>query len=250
MKNRTIGVIPARYASTRFPGKPLVELCGKPLLHWVIERAGKARLLDELLVATDDARIMACAMETGVRTVMTATSHHSGTDRIAEAVNAIDAEAIINIQGDEPLIDPVLIDRLAETMDADNTCDMVTAVTPIGNREEVYCPDVVKVVMTQDGRALYFSRAPVPYPRDAAPDEFAEGIFLRHIGIYGYRRHFLESFVITPPSFLEDTEKLEQLRALEMGAKIRIVKAERASPGVDRPEDIPEIEQYIRKGYQ
>ncbi len=246
--NRTLGVIPARYASTRFPGKPLALLRGRPVLHWVIERARQARGLDGVLVATDDPRILACALETGVDAVMTAPDHPTGTDRIAEAVRPTEATAVINIQGDEPLIDPALIDRMAQALAGDTACDMVTAVTAITCREEAECPDVVKAVMTAEGRALYFSRAPIPYPRDLPPGACAPGLFFRHIGIYGYRRAFLDAFVRAPPSRLEMIEKLEQLRAIEMGACIRVLTIGQASPGIDRPEDLVRVEQMLAEG--
>jgi len=243
--SRILGVIPARYASTRFPGKPLALLCGRPLLHWVIERARQASALDGVLVATDDPRIRACALETGVDTVMTAPDHPSGTDRIAEAVRHTEATAVINIQGDEPLIDPALIDILAANLAGDAPWDMVTAATPVTTREEAASPDVVKVVMTEEGRALYFSRSPIPCPRDVPADAHGDGLFHRHIGLYGYRRAFLDAFVRTPPSRLELIEKLEQLRALEMGARIRILITGQAGPGVDRPEDLARVETLL-----
>jgi len=240
-----IGVIPARYGSTRLPGKSLVSLCGKPLVQWVFERARQAGRLDRLVVATDDLRIADAVKSFGGEAVMTREDHPSGTDRIAEAVTGLDADVIINIQGDEPLIDPGLIDRLAGELIDDPAWDMVTAVCPIHESADLQNPAVVKAVWAADGRALYFSRSLIPFPRD--PNSLPDGLqHWRHIGIYGYRRTFLEKLVRTPPCVLELTEKLEQLRALDIGGKIKIVTTKDAGLGVDTPDDVAKAEAALR----
>jgi len=241
----TIGVIPARYGSTRLPGKSLVPICGKPLVQWVYERAKLAKKLDSLVIATDDIRITNAVRAFGGKSVMTREDHPSGTDRIAEAVSGLNADIIINIQGDEPLIDPALIDRLAGDMQNDSSWDMITAVCPIHDAADLANPAVVKAVWAADGRALYFSRSLIPFPRD--PNDPPTGLkHWRHIGIYGYRRTFLEKLVQTPPCVLELTEKLEQLRALDIGGRIKIVTTAEAGLGVDTPGDVAKAEAALR----
>lgn len=238
-----VGVLPARWGSTRFPGKPLHPIAGKPLIQHVWERCRECSLLDEILVATDDERILRAVEGFGGKAVMTSPEHPTGTDRIAEALHsAPQATHILNIQGDEPLIDPGLIDRLAETMAADPSLDMATAANPLDPGDPaVNDPNVVKVVIALDGRALYFSRSPLPYFRNAVP-----GLpVLRHKGIYAYSRSFLERFVSWPPSPLEQAESLEQLRALENGASIKVLLTNDTSPGVDTPEQAREIERLL-----
>ncbi len=243
---RAVGVIPARWGSTRFPGKILHPLCGRPLLHWVIARARRARRPTELMVATDDERVRAAALAAGVEAVMTSPSHPSGTDRVAEAVRGRRADVVINIQGDEPLLDPALVDALIETL-AGGKWEMATAASPITDESVVSNPSVVKVVRAPDGAALYFSRAAIPCIRDRAPNApFPKDVYLRHIGIYGYRADFLERFVSSPPSRLEQLEKLEQLRALEMGCRIYVRLAHEPGVGVDMPEDVPLAEAALR----
>ncbi|HMO51557.1 MAG TPA: 3-deoxy-manno-octulosonate cytidylyltransferase [Kiritimatiellia bacterium] len=242
---KTIGVIPARYGSTRLPGKSLVAICGKPLVQWVYERARLARRLDGLVVATDDSRIVQAVEAFGGVAVMTRSDHPSGTDRIAEAVAGRQGDIVINIQGDEPLIDPALIDQLANVMTGEGDWDMATAVCPIHDAADLENPAVVKAVWAADGRALYFSRAPIPFLRDQH-DPPAGLQHWRHIGIYAYRRAFLDKLVKTPPCVLELTEKLEQLRALDLGGRIRVVTTEEAGLGVDTPEDVPKAEAALR----
>ncbi len=237
---KIVGVIPARYGSTRLPGKSLVAICGKPLVQWVYERASKATRLDQLIVATDDERIKQAVERFGGRAVMTREDHPSGTDRIAEAVADIECDVVINIQGDEPLIDPALIDQLATELSSGSSWDMVTAVCPIRDKADVDNPAVVKAVWAADGAALYFSRSPIPHVRDADPIRNLR--YWRHIGIYGYKRDFLEKLVASPPCDLELVEKLEQLRALDMGGRIKIVTTDEAGLGVDTPEDVPRAE--------
>lgn len=248
MKPRVVGVIPSRWGSTRFPGKSLALIGGRPLLAWVVERARLARRLDEVLVATDDDRIAAAARACGATAVMTRPEHPSGTDRIAEAIRDIPAEVVINVQGDEPLIDPGLIDAVAGVLAGPEEWDMATAASPLHTAEELHNPDVVKVVRAQDGRALYFSRSAIPFVRgSAAGFEPVAGVHLRHVGLYGYRRAFLERLVKTPPCALEDLEKLEQLRALALGARMAVLDGGVDGIGVDSPADVPKAEALLRK---
>jgi 3-deoxy-manno-octulosonate cytidylyltransferase (CMP-KDO synthetase) len=243
-KTTVVGVIPARWASTRLPGKALVSLCGKPLIQWVLERTRQAHRLDEVLVATDDERIRAAVEAMGGKAVMTRPDHPSGTDRVAEAVAGRAAGVVINIQGDEPLIDPELINSLAEVMVAEREWDMATAVTPIRSDEELQKTSVVKAVWGARGRALYFSRSVIPCVRDSMPAGFRHW---RHVGIYAYRREFLEKLVRTPPCLLEQAEKLEQLRALHLGARMKIVETQEVSVGVDTPEDVALAEAALKR---
>jgi len=242
---KIVGVIPARYGSTRLPGKSLVKLCGKPLVQWVYERAKQSRKLDQLIVATDDHRIMDAVAGFGGRAVMTSVDHPSGTDRIAEAVAGLNADVVINIQGDEPLIDPALIDLLASELSTSTSWDMVTAVCPITEPQDLVNPAVVKAVWSADGRALYFSRSRIPFLRD--PGDPPAGLnYWRHIGIYGYCMDFLNKLVAAPPCVLELTEKLEQLRALDIGGRIKIVTTREAGLGVDTPEDVMKAEAALK----
>lgn len=240
--NETIcGVIPARYGSTRFPAKLLARIKDKPLIQYVYERAACAKSLAMIIVATDDKRIFETATEFGAKAVMTSSDHPSGTDRIAEAVRDIECRWVINIQGDEPLIDPHLIDRLCLTLKQHENADMVTAVSAISDKKIADNPNIVKAVVDKNGRALYFSRSPIPYYRDA--DGARQ--WLRHIGIYGYRKSFLQQFITYGSSHLEQAEKLEQLRALEYGHSIYTVLTDYCGIGVDTPEDLEEVEKLL-----
>jgi 3-deoxy-manno-octulosonate cytidylyltransferase (CMP-KDO synthetase) len=239
---RVVGVIPSRWASTRLPGKPLAMIAGKPMIQRVVERVVQAKSLDAVLVATDDQRIVDAVASfgiPGVEAVMTRADHPSGTDRIAEAIAGTDCDVVINIQGDEPLMDPDLIDRLAEVMTSGDW-DMATAATPIQTEADLKSPDVVKAVFGCDGQALYFSRAPIPHVRDEGTD--ATGAHFRHIGIYAYRRDYLLKLVAEPPCQLENLEKLEQLRALHIGCRMNVLKVDDVGIGVDTPEDIAKVE--------
>lgn len=238
-----IGILPARWGSTRFPGKPLHLIAGKPLIQHVWERCQEAKRLAEVIVATDDVRIFKAVLGFGGEVVMTSPDHPTGTDRLAEAAKKIpEATHIINIQGDEPLIDPALIDELALALSEDSDLPMVSAANPLDPEDPaVFDPNVVKVVIKQNGHAMYFSRSPLPFFRNPV----AELPVLRHKGIYGYRRDFLERFVSWPPSPLEQAESLEQLRALENGATIRILITNDSSPGVDTPQQALEIEALL-----
>jgi 3-deoxy-manno-octulosonate cytidylyltransferase (CMP-KDO synthetase) len=242
--NYILGVLPSRWGSTRFPGKPLHLIAGKPLIQHVWERCQQCTGLDEVIVATDDARIRDAVIAFGGKVAMTSPDHLTGTDRIAEAAQAVpQATHIVNIQGDEPLIDPALIDELAAAMVADPTLDMATAANPLEPSDPaVQDSNVVKVAVALDGRALYFSRSPLPFFRNPV-----EGLpVLRHKGIYAYKRSFLERFVTWPPSPMEMAESLEQLRALENGATIKVLLTADTSPGVDTPEQAREIERMLK----
>jgi 3-deoxy-manno-octulosonate cytidylyltransferase (CMP-KDO synthetase) len=240
-----LGIIPARYASSRFPGKPLALIAGKSLIQRVVEQCRKARSLSEVIVATDDARI-ANAAKQFCRVEMTRTDHPSGSDRIAEVTTRCDCDAVVNIQGDEPLIDPAVIDAVAGAL-ADH--EMSTAATLIRNPGEYENPNIVKVVVNAAGRALYFTRRTIPYLREAASRSVSEQLaafpFLKHLGIYGYRRETLLRLVKFPVSPLENAEKLEQLRALENGIQIAVVKVDYDSVGVDVPEDVGRVERLL-----
>ncbi len=242
---KVYGIIPSRFGSSRFPGKPLAMLAGKPLVAWVVEAVKRAQTLDEVLVATDDSRIADAVVQYGGNAVMTPSELPSGTDRIACAAgNFGDDDILVNIQGDEPLIDPKLIDELALKLRLDKKWDMATAVTPIKSQEDLTAKTVVKVVLDKDDGALYFSRAPIPCNRDQTPD-LASGLYVRHLGIYAYRGAFLKKYISEPPCTLEQTEKLEQLRALWMGAKIAIVRTNDEGVGVDTPEDAKRVEAIL-----
>jgi 3-deoxy-manno-octulosonate cytidylyltransferase (CMP-KDO synthetase) len=243
---RVIGVIPARYASTRFPGKPLAFIAGQTLIQRVVERCRQARSLSEVIVATDDPRIREVA-QGFCRVEMTSPHHPSGSDRIAEVAARCPGNAVVNVQGDEPLVNPAVIDAVAAALAAH---EMSTAATSIRDPRDFENPNVVKVVVSADGRALYFSRRTIPYVRDAAsrsvPEQLAAFPFLKHVGIYGYRRDTLLRLVRFPASPLEQAEKLEQLRALENGIPIAVVKVDYDSVGVDTPEDVARVEQLLK----
>ena len=242
---KTYGIIPSRFGSSRFPGKPLAVLAGKPLVAWVVEAVKKAKSLDDVLVATDDERIVAAVEQYGGRAVMTPSELPSGTDRIACAAGDFaDDDILVNVQGDEPLIDPSLIDSLVAKLKDDPRWSMATAVTPIKSAQDFAAKTVVKVVLDRDDGALYFSRAPIPCDRDNEPD-LASGLYVRHLGIYAYRGAFLRRYIAEAPCDLEKTEKLEQLRALWMGAKIAVVRTEDEGVGVDTPEDAKRVEKIL-----
>jgi len=245
---KILGVIPARYASSRFPGKPLHLIAGKPLIQRVVEQCRKANSLGEVIVATDDMRIASVTKEF-CRVEMTRADHPSGSDRIAEVAARCNCDAVVNIQGDEPLIDPSVVDAVANAL---ANCEMSTAATPIKHAPEYEDPNAVKVVVNAAGHALYFSRRTIPFLREAASlpvkEQLAAFPFLKHLGIYGYRRETLLRLVAFPQSPLEMAEKLEQLRALENGIQIAVVKVDYDSVGVDVPEDVARVEQLLGKG--
>jgi 3-deoxy-manno-octulosonate cytidylyltransferase (CMP-KDO synthetase) len=242
---KTAGIIPARYGSSRFPGKPLALIAGKPLIGHVVEQCQKAHSLSEIIVATDDTSIWEVA-QAYCRAEMTEPDHASGTDRIAEVARNCACDAVINIQGDEPMIDPKVIDAVAAALSRE---EMSTAAAPIEELSEWESPNVVKVVVNAAGQALYFSRRAIPYVRTAATsaEQLAAFPFLKHVGIYGYRRQTLLRLVKFPVSPLERAERLEQLRALENGIQIAVVRVDHDSIGVDVPADVKRVEQMLQK---
>ena len=241
--SKAAGIIPARWGSTRFPGKPLYLIAGKPLLRHVWERCRRARKLDSVIIATDDLRIANAAFDWGAEVALTASRHQSGTDRVAEvAKKGKEFAYIINIQGDEPLVDPRLIDKLIEKLRSDRKIEIVTAAHAFENAAEASSPHQVKVVVDLMGRALYFSRTPVPYPHNVSQIKY-----LRHQGIYGFRRETLLQFVKWKPTLLERAESLEQLRALENGVSVHVLVTKDGSPGVDTPEDAIALERKLAR---
>jgi len=239
---KTIGVIPARWASKRFEGKVLADINGKPMIQHVWERSRKSKCLDDLIIACDDARVLKAAEQFGAKAVLTDADHASGTDRIVEAVEPLDGDIIVNIQGDEPLICPTVIDALVKILIDEPSCSMCTAIKVIDHKEELEDPNVVKVVIDGEMNALYFSRSPIPHNRDKN-DEI---ITYKHLGIYAYQKEFLLSYRNLPKSNLEIAEQLEQLRALEYGYKIKTVITDVDTIGVDTPEDLKQVELLLK----
>jgi 3-deoxy-manno-octulosonate cytidylyltransferase (CMP-KDO synthetase) len=240
---KSVAVIPARYASTRFPGKVLCNLNGKPLIQWVHERVSKSGV-DEVLVATDDEKVMEAVRKFGGRPVMTSPSHPSGTDRVREAVlkAAPDCDIIVNVQGDEPLIPPEVINDLLSTMKSQPEIEMATVGVPVRRNEIADNPNIVKIVLDKSSFALYFSRSAIPFLRQGGEDMR----LYKHWGIYAFRKNVLEKFVSLPESSLEKCEKLEQLRALENGIRIFVVESDFAdSIGIDTPEDLEKARQIL-----
>lgn len=242
-----IAIIPARYGSTRFPGKSLALIRDKPMIQWVHDRARRSKLVQRVIVATDDERIAAAVRGFGGTAVMTSKDHATGTDRIAEVARTLTCELIVNVQGDEPLIEPEMIDQAIAPLVADPAIPMGTLSRRIIDREEAFDPNVVKVVVDEKGFALYFSRAPIPWDRDAWAGKrpFSElpltVPLYKHIGLYAYRRDFLLRYADMPQTPLENAEKLEQLRALERGHRIKVALTEHESFGVDIPGDLGKI---------
>ncbi len=251
-----VAVIPARYDSTRLPGKPLLEIAGKPLVLWVVERALSARTVSRALVATDDARIFDCVTSAGFEAVLTHERHATGTDRIAEVARDLDAEIIVNVQGDEPLIEPSTIDRAVSALIDDRDAEIATTCEPIDEIADVLSRAVVKVVIDDNGHALEFSRGPIPFPNQAVlrhgsieaaleREPALLSTFRKHTGLYVYRREFLVKFASWPQTESEAAESLEQLRALERGVKIKVVEASAPSIGVDTREDLERVRALI-----
>lgn len=241
-------IIPARYASTRFPGKPLADLCGKPMIQWVYERSKLCQTVDRVIVATDDDRIARAVTAFGGEVVMTRSDHATGTDRLAEVAAELNDELIVNVQGDEPLINPAMIRAAVTPMLADDSIPMGTLKTPLSSLAEYRNPNVVKVVTDQKGFALYFSRAPIPYPRDFNDDleqRWATLPTARHVGLYVYRRAFLLRYPHLQATPLETHECLEQLRALEHGYRISVMQTDLAGHGVDTPEDLERVRKIL-----
>ena len=230
---KKIIVIPARYESTRLPGKPLLEVSAKSLVQLVYERASESRLADSVIVATDDRRIMDAALSFGAEAVMTSPSCKSGTDRVFEAVKDTDFDLIINVQGDEPFIRPDMIDLLFSVME-NESLDVATLCAPVADDNEYSNPNTVKVVLDKNGFALYFSRSPIPYVRNGN----TRSMLYKHIGVYGFKREFLQQFVSMQKSRLEETESLEQLRILENGYRIKVLTTHYDGFGIDTREDL------------
>jgi 3-deoxy-manno-octulosonate cytidylyltransferase (CMP-KDO synthetase) len=240
-----IGIIPARYSSTRFEGKVLADILGKPMIQHVWERAKQSLVLDALIIACDDERVADCARGFGAEVVFTAKAHVSGTDRISEVVNPIDVKVVINIQGDEPLIHPMMIDTVARALLDDKTVSMATIMKRIEDHKEINDPDVVKVVVDKDSFALYFSRASIPF--HAQNSEVKVPAYYKHIGLYGYTKDFLFTYKNLPVSDLEKIERLEQLRALQEGFRIKVIETKYETIGVDTPQDLEKVKKYLEK---
>jgi 3-deoxy-D-manno-octulosonate 8-phosphate phosphatase (KDO 8-P phosphatase) len=238
-KLRTAVVIPARYASTRLPGKPLADILGRPMIQHVHERAKQVRSAQVVLVATDDERVMRAVQGFGGTAMLTSPDHASGTDRLVEVMQSVQADLYVNLQGDEPLVRPSDIDMLIEGMASTPSAAVGTLCHAI-TAEEAADPNIVKVVRTHDGSALYFSRSLIPYPRDAKDlrDGAPGVVYQKHVGVYAYRRDVLMRYSSLPASMLEDTEKLEQLRLLSAGIAIKVWQVEPTGPGVDTPEGL------------
>lgn len=261
-QTKVTAIIPARYGSTRLPAKLLLDLAGKAIIQHVYERTCQAKLIDQVIIATDDSRIETVVKSFGGNVVMTSDKHETGTDRIAEVAQTLNSEIIVNVQGDEPLIDPNTIDQAITPLLEDKDLMMSTTCEPIANWADVFNPNVVKVVINNQNEALYFSRAPIPFPRFAAlgqgcfePQKMllemqnnnAEaGDYFKHTGLYIYRREFLLNFTSWPRSPLEKVESLEQLRALQMGYRIRVIKVEKKSIGIDTLADLEKARKILK----
>ena len=237
-----VGIIPARYEASRFPGKPLYPIAGKPLIQHVYERVSSAKLIKETIVATDDERILEAVAAFGGRAVLTSKDHPTGTDRLAEVASGLDCDLIVNVQGDEPLMDPALVDRSVEHFSAILNFRFGSAMTPITNEEDIRNPNVVKVATGLAGQALYFTRYPIPYRRKNTSVPVYQ-----HIGFYVYSREFLLQYAAMAPTPLETTECLEQLRALENGIRIDMIETSYRGIGVDAPEDVVRIEWELKQ---
>lgn len=240
-----IGVIPARFSSTRFPGKVLADILGKSVLQHVWQRAKQSRMLDDLIIACDSEIIFKTATEFGAKAVMTSKEHVCGTDRISEVVNPLDVRIIINIQGDEPLIHPTMIDNVARALLDDKLINMATVMKRIDDLTQVTDPNVVKVVVDKDSFALYFSRSAIPYC--ACNDQVMQAVYYKHIGLYGYTKDFLFTYKNLPVSNLEKIEKLEQLRVLTEGFKIKLIETKFDTVGVDTQDDLERVKELLEK---
>ena len=243
-KSEVIGVIPARYQSSRFEAKVLADLDGKPMVQWVWERARESKLLDEVIIACDDERVASVCHGFGAHVVLTAKGHASGTDRIAEVVNPLDVKVVVNIQGDEPLIHPSMIDNVARAVMNDETIMVATIMRKIGHAGDIADPHVVKVVTDKNNFALYFSRAPIPF--HARNSDVTAPVYYKHIGLYGYSKDFLFMYKNMAPSTLERIERLEQLRILQEGYRIKVIETEYDTIGVDTPEDLEKVRAYLK----
>lgn len=239
-----VGVIPARYASSRFEGKVLAQILGKTMLQRVWEQAKQAMLLDELIIACDDERIAKAAKEFGAKFVLTAKGHASGTDRICEVVNPLDVRVIVNIQADEPLIHPTMIDSAARALLDDKTLSMTTIMKALDEPEIINDPHVVKVVIDKNNFAIYFSRAPIPF--HAQNSQVTVPVYFKHIGLYAYTKDFLYTYKNLPVSYLERVECLEQLRVLEAGFRIKAIETKHDTIGVDTPADLEKVVRFLQ----
>lgn len=240
-----IGVIPARYSSTRFEGKVLADILGKPMIRHVWERAKQALLLDDLIIACDNERVAEVAKEFGAKVVFTAKGHASGTDRICEVINPLDVKIVINIQGDEPLIHPTMIDAVARALLDDSSISMATVMKNIQDEQVINDSNVVKVVIDKNNFALYFSRSPIPF--HAKESDIRLPVYFKHIGLYGYTKDFLFIYKNLPVSYLERVERLEQLRVLESGFRIKVIETKYDTVGVDTPQDLEKVKRYLQK---
>ncbi|MCK9604117.1 MAG: 3-deoxy-manno-octulosonate cytidylyltransferase [Candidatus Omnitrophica bacterium] len=240
-----IGVIPARYSSSRFEGKVLADILGKPMIEYVWERAKQARLLDDLIIACDDERVADVARKFGAKVAMTSKSHACGTDRISEVVNPLEVKIVINIQGDEPLIHPTMIDSVAQALLDDSDISIATIIRRIEDHQAVTDPNVVKVVIDKNNFALYFSRAAIPFL--STNSEVKSPVYYKHIGLYGYTKDFLFTYKNLPVSNLEKIESLEQLRVLEEGFRIKVVETRFDTVGVDTIEDLEKVRHYLER---
>ncbi|HEX2786699.1 MAG TPA: 3-deoxy-manno-octulosonate cytidylyltransferase [Ignavibacteria bacterium] len=238
---KVLGVIPARYGSTRFPGKALADINGKPMIQWCYESSLKSKLIDKLIVATDDKRIFDAVKRFGGEVVMTSRKHRSGTDRIAEAAKKFKCDIVVNIQGDEPFIDYRIIDKAIDALKKDRTVQVSTAARKITDKKEINNPNNVKVVFDDEFRALYFSRSAIPFNRDSLKNVS----YYKHYGLYVYRKNYLMKITKMPESRLEKTEKLEQLRVLENGGKIKIVLTNKDSISIDTSEDLKGVKKWL-----
>lgn len=237
-----IGIIPARYSSTRFSGKVLADICGKPMIQHVWERAKKALLLDEVIIACDEEEVFAVGRDFGANCAMTAKGHLSGSDRITEVISPIEVSVVVNIQADQPLIEPIMIDSLVESLLRDNSIYMATIIKQIEDAQEINNPNIVKVVVDKNNFALYFSRAPVPYRADKAK---TRPVYYKHIGLYAYTKDFLFTYKNILSSPLESAESLEQLRVLEEGFRIKVIETNLETIGVDTPQDLERVRQIL-----
>jgi 3-deoxy-manno-octulosonate cytidylyltransferase (CMP-KDO synthetase) len=239
---KVLGIIPARYQSTRLPGKPLLPIAGKPMIQWVYQGAQTASLIDEVVVATDDPRIYEVVKGFGGKVEMTRDDHPTGTDRLAEVARRYTSELVVNIQGDEPLISGEVIDSIIHPLLEDNSLPMSTAKVLLTDSSQIGEPSVVKVVTDENGYALYFSRSPIPFPRNSQT-----AVYWKHIGLYGYRREFLLKYVELPQTRLELTESLEQLRVLSHGYRIKVIEVLRDSVGVDTADDLERVKMLLAR---
>lgn len=260
-KIKVLAVIPARYSSTRLPGKPLALINDKPMIQWVYESAKKCPFIDRVIVATDDVRIFDIVKNFGGEAMMTSPNHKSGSDRVAEVAKKVSSDIVINVQGDEPMITPKILSKIIQEFYKDKYVNVVTPICKLEYISELFNPNFVKVVVDKNGFAMYFSRSIIPFIRDnfdlqkqnfvIKDNNFIDkGIFFRHIGIYGYRRNFLFKFLSLPQGKLEKLEKLEQLRILEHGYKIKTILVEDSPVSVDTSEDLERVRRIFSKKYE